>query len=264
MSEETSPRTSGSSQRGRRRGGRRGGRNRNRTTRNESRPRSEAKSSPGKRTRSKSTASSAEAAPKKSLIKRLFGWLLPAEEPMHMRTAPAKTLDPAAGRRSKSDEAKSGRRERSRDRGERSERSERGERGERPERSRRFESAPAEEETRPPVQDKPFRIEVVSERLYVGNLPYEASEGDVFDLFSKVGEVRSVEVVQDRRNNRSKGFAFVEMSRLEVAAKAAETLNKSEFMGREIVVNGAKGERRDVEPAAPAAEAENGSETGTV
>lgn len=86
--------------------------------------------------------------------------------------------------------------------------------------------------------------EIVSPKLYVGNLPYEAAESDLFDLFSKTGAVKNVEIAMDRRTGRSKGFGFVEMEALDSAKEAAEKLNRTDFMGRQIVVSGAKLDRR--------------------
>ncbi|MDD2677662.1 MAG: RNA-binding protein [Methylacidiphilaceae bacterium] len=82
-------------------------------------------------------------------------------------------------------------------------------------------------------------------RLYVGNLPYEVAESDLFDFFSKVGSVKNVDIVRDRRTNRSKGYGFVEMADLETAKQAFTQLNRVELVGRQIVVSGAKSERRD-------------------
>ena len=104
-------------------------------------------------------------------------------------------------------------------------------------------SVPREERPEPEPQ------EILSPKLYVGNLAYEAGESDLFDLFSKVGAVKNVEVAMDRRSNRSKGFGFVEMEVLETAKEAAEKLNRTDFMGRQIVVSGAKMERRQCQPA---------------
>jgi hypothetical protein len=91
---------------------------------------------------------------------------------------------------------------------------------------------------RPKVEPTPQ--EIVSPKLYVGNLAYEAAESDLFDLFSKEGAVKNVEIAMDRRSNRSKGFGFVEMESLDSAKVAAEKLNRTDFMGRQIVVSGAK------------------------
>lgn len=88
--------------------------------------------------------------------------------------------------------------------------------------------------------------EIVSPKLYVGNLAYEAAESDLHDLFSKVGLVKSVEIAMDRRANRSKGFGFVEMESLDTAKAAAEKLNRTDFMGRQIVVSGAKVDKRPI------------------
>lgn len=132
-------------------------------------------------------------------------------------------------------------------RSERHDRPERSERGERSnDRGERSEKAPRKErEARPrPELEEANPDAVVVPRLYVGNLSYDTAESDLFDLFSKVGSVKNVELVMDHRNNRSKGFGFVEMAELETAKKAVVELHKSEFMGRQLVVSGAKSERR--------------------
>ncbi|MCE0498092.1 MAG: RNA-binding protein [Methylacidiphilales bacterium] len=101
---------------------------------------------------------------------------------------------------------------------------------------------------RPRREDRPkaefVPQEIVSPKLYVGNLSYEAVESDLFDLFSKVGAVKNVEIAMDRRTNRSKGFGFVEMETLETAKEAAAKLNRTDFMSRQIVVSGAKLDKR--------------------
>jgi len=96
-------------------------------------------------------------------------------------------------------------------------------------------------------KSEPVPQEIVSPKLYVGNLAYEAAESDLFDLFSKIGHVKNVEVAMDRHANRSKGFGFVEMETLETAKEAAAKLNRTDFMGRQIVVSGAKVDKRPVQ-----------------
>jgi RNA-binding proteins (RRM domain) len=92
---------------------------------------------------------------------------------------------------------------------------------------------------------KPERIEVTSPRLYVGNLSFDATESDLFELFNGVGHVQNAEVVSYRHNQRSKGFAFVQMQTVEEAKRAVEELHDKEFLGRRLVVSGAKsGEHR--------------------
>ncbi len=103
-------------------------------------------------------------------------------------------------------------------------------------------------EDRPP-RPEPTPQEIDSPKLYVGNLAYEAAESDLFDLFSKVGAVKNVEVAMDRRSNRSKGFGFVEMESIDTAKAAAQKLNRTDFMGRQIVVSGAKVEKRPSQPS---------------
>ncbi len=105
---------------------------------------------------------------------------------------------------------------------------------------------------RPRREDRPAKVEstpleITTPKLYVGNLAYDAAESDLFDLFSKVGAVKNVEVAMDRRANRSKGFGFVEMETLETAKAAAEKLNRTDFMGRQIVVSGAKLDKRPIQ-----------------
>lgn len=79
----------------------------------------------------------------------------------------------------------------------------------------------------------------MSKRIYVGNLSYQTTEGDLSTLFEKVGQVDSVNIVTDRDTGRSKGFAFVEMSD-DDAVKAITQLNGTEVDGRALTVNEAR------------------------
>ena len=81
--------------------------------------------------------------------------------------------------------------------------------------------------------------EVSSPKLYVGNLNYEVSESDLFDLFSQVGAVKNVEIVRDR-SSRSKGFGFVEMQELDTAKTASQKFHRVDLQGRPLIVSGAK------------------------
>ena len=87
---------------------------------------------------------------------------------------------------------------------------------------------------------KPETVEVTTPRLYVGNLSFEATESDLFELFNGVGHVQNAEVVTYKHNERSKGFAFVQMQSVEEAKRAVEELHDKEFLGRKLVVSGAK------------------------
>lgn len=102
---------------------------------------------------------------------------------------------------------------------------------------RRSEGSPRGER---PARRGPDLREVTTSRLYVGNLSYDATEEDLTELFRGVGTVESAEVVTQSRTQRSKGFAFVEMSAVDQARRAAEQLHDTEFMGRKLVVTGAK------------------------
>lgn len=77
-------------------------------------------------------------------------------------------------------------------------------------------------------------------RLYVGNLPYKATDEDLTALFSTVGDVASARVMRDMATGRARGFGFVEMTTDEAAAKAIEKLHQHEMEGRAIVVNEAQ------------------------
>ncbi|MGA0110780.1 MAG: RNA recognition motif domain-containing protein [Chthoniobacterales bacterium] len=87
---------------------------------------------------------------------------------------------------------------------------------------------------------KPEAVEVTSPRLYVGNLSYDAAESDLFELFSGVGTVANVEIVTNKHTQRSKGFGFVQMNAISEAKRAVEELHDQEYMGRKLVVSGAK------------------------
>ena len=92
----------------------------------------------------------------------------------------------------------------------------------------------------PRIPRKPESVEVTTPRLYVGNLSFEASESDLFELFNGVGQVQNAEVVTYKHNERSKGFAFVQMQSVEEAKRAVTELHDKEFLGRKLVVSGAK------------------------
>jgi len=81
-------------------------------------------------------------------------------------------------------------------------------------------------------------------KLYVGNLSYQASEGEVRDLFAQAGAVESVKVILDAYTGRSRGFGFVEMATREDGQKAIEQLNGTPLKGRPIIVNEARPHER--------------------
>jgi hypothetical protein len=100
---------------------------------------------------------------------------------------------------------------------------------------------------RPRPTHRPESIEVTTPRLYVGNLSFEASESDLFELFNGVGEVQNAEIVTYKHNQRSKGFAFVQMQSVDEAKRAVAELHDKEFLGRKLVVSGAKSDTRSHE-----------------
>ena len=78
----------------------------------------------------------------------------------------------------------------------------------------------------------------MSKNLYVGNLPWKATEQELHDLFSQYGQVNSVKIISDRETGRSRGFGFVEME--DGGDEAMQNLNGAEFGGRNIRVNEAR------------------------
>jgi RNA recognition motif-containing protein len=77
-------------------------------------------------------------------------------------------------------------------------------------------------------------------KLYVGNLGYDVSSGDLEQLFSQFGTVQSAQVIDDRATNQSKGFGFVEMGSNEEAQSAISAMDGKDHGGRSLKVNEAK------------------------
>jgi cold-inducible RNA-binding protein len=80
----------------------------------------------------------------------------------------------------------------------------------------------------------------VEKRLYVGNLPYSATEDELRALFGQAGQVTSVVIIMDRETGRSKGFAFVEMATTADAQKALSMFNGYSLNRRALTVNEAR------------------------
>ena len=80
--------------------------------------------------------------------------------------------------------------------------------------------------------------------IYVGNLPFNAGESDVKNLFAPYGEVIEVRMVKDRRSRRPKGYGFVEMSASD-AKSAIKHLNGTDYAGRTLRVNEGKKKGED-------------------
>jgi RNA recognition motif-containing protein len=80
----------------------------------------------------------------------------------------------------------------------------------------------------------------MGKKLYVGNLPFQATEDELQALFAEAGPVESVQVMRDMATGRARGFAFVEMATEEAAQAAISQLNESEMGGRSLTVNEAR------------------------
>ena len=77
-------------------------------------------------------------------------------------------------------------------------------------------------------------------KLFVGNLPFSATENDLQDHFAAAGTVIAVNIMQDRATGRSRGFAFVEMGSQSEADAAIAQFHGKEFQGRPLTVNEAR------------------------
>lgn len=80
----------------------------------------------------------------------------------------------------------------------------------------------------------------MEKKLYIGNLPYSATDESLKEMFSQAGVVASASIIIDKFSKRSKGFGFVEMATEEEAAKAKEMFNGSEVEGRKMLVDEAR------------------------
>jgi RNA recognition motif-containing protein len=83
----------------------------------------------------------------------------------------------------------------------------------------------------------------MNRKIYVANLPRQATETEIRALFSKAGDVMSVKIVQDRQTGQPRGIAFVEMSTQWEARRTVSTLNGQDFMGEKIQVKEATEKR---------------------
>src|SRR5271170_1287877 len=80
----------------------------------------------------------------------------------------------------------------------------------------------------------------MGKKLYVGNLPFSATDQILSDTFAQCGTVESSKIIMDRDTGRSKGFGFVEMSTDAEAADAISKFNGADYDGRPMTVNEAK------------------------
>ncbi len=76
----------------------------------------------------------------------------------------------------------------------------------------------------------------MNKKIYVANLSFQAGETELKALFSNAGDVVSVKIVDDRQTGQRKGIAFVEMSTQWEARRAVSMLNRTNFMGKDLLV----------------------------
>ena len=77
-------------------------------------------------------------------------------------------------------------------------------------------------------------------KLYVGNLPFSATDDSLREMFGQVGQVESARIITDRDTGRSKGFGFVEMATEQEASEAIKRFNGKDLDGRALTVNEAR------------------------
>ena len=83
----------------------------------------------------------------------------------------------------------------------------------------------------------------MNRKVYVANLPFQATEPELKALFSKAGSVMSVKIVKDRQSGQPRGIAFVEMSTQWEGRRAVSMLNRQAFMGNNLLVKEAAEKR---------------------
>jgi len=90
------------------------------------------------------------------------------------------------------------------------------------------------------VTDRESAVTDHRRTLYVGNLPWRATEDDLVALFSQYGPLLDVRVIQDRLTGRSRGYGFVEFARAEHARIAVAQLDGTSFRGRPLMISPAR------------------------
>ena len=85
-----------------------------------------------------------------------------------------------------------------------------------------------------------FKEVILGNKLYVGNLPFAATDDSLQQIFAQAGTVASAKVITDRETGRSKGFGFVEMSNEAQAADAISKFHGADYDGRAMTVAEAK------------------------
>jgi len=83
----------------------------------------------------------------------------------------------------------------------------------------------------------------MGKKLYVGNIPFQASEEELTEFFSSIGQVESVKIIIDMQTGQSRGFGFIEMATEDDAVRAISDLNGKSFMDKTLVINEARPQR---------------------
>jgi len=96
----------------------------------------------------------------------------------------------------------------------------------------------------------------MNSRLFVGNLDFSATEEDLVGLFSKVGKVKSAQIITDKESGDSRGFGFVEMEKEDSAEKAIKNFHGKEYRGRELRIEKAKPREEETTDNSPTGENE--------
>src|SRR5206468_12516978 len=102
----------------------------------------------------------------------------------------------------------------------------------------------------------------MSVRLFVGNLPYDATEEEIRQHFSRVGNLSYVSIPLDRETGKKRGFAFVEFADAQQAQEAIRQFNNQPFKGRSLAVNEAREREAGPRPAGGGFRPSPGPSTG--
>ena len=84
----------------------------------------------------------------------------------------------------------------------------------------------------------------MAKKIYVGNLSYEVTEGELTQVFSQCGKVIGAQIIKDKKTGKSKGFGFIEMSDDSEATHAVERMKGYDLKGRPLMVGEARGKGR--------------------
>jgi RNA recognition motif-containing protein len=98
--------------------------------------------------------------------------------------------------------------------------------------------------------------------IYVGNLPFDATEDEIREMFAAFGQVASVALIKDKFTGQPRGFGFVEMPNVAEAQKAIAGINGKDLKGRSLSVNPARPREEGGRRSGPGSDRRGGGRQG--